>query len=76
MSDSEDGDLDKMATKLENSVPTRSISRPTNTIISCLEMVDKSTNTESLIVITPNEILDPGEKLLEKHMDCWICRLH
>ena len=55
--------ISQMGKKVENQLLSNSMSRQTNTEISCLEMVDKATNTEPLIVISPDEILDLGNKL-------------
>ena len=40
------------------------ILRQTNTEISCLKKVDSATNTEPLIVISPDEIIELVERLL------------
>ena len=63
LSDSDEEVTSHMGRQIENQLLTTKMSRQTNTDISCTQMVDKSTNTEPLIVITPDEILDLGEKL-------------
>ena len=63
LSDSKEEDTTPMGKEVENQILTSSISRQTNTEISCLKMVDKATNTEPLIVISPDDILELGEKL-------------
>ena len=80
ISDSEDEELSKMAKAVENQILVNSVSRQTNTDITCLEMVDKATNTEPLIVISPDEILDLGNKLslltFEKNLKIFVDTLN
>ena len=63
VSDSEDEEVAAMASKIESKLIGNTVSRQTNTDISNISTCDKSTNTEPLIVITPDEILELGEKL-------------
>ena len=64
MSDSEEDDeLQKMADKLESKLIQSTVSRQVNTDISNVTTEEKSTQTEPLIVISPDEILELGEKL-------------
>ena len=63
VSDSEDEEVAAMASKIESKLIGNTVSRQTNTDISNISTCDKSTNTEPLIVITPDEILELGQKL-------------
>ena len=55
-SENEDESLKNIA-RVENDLLCTRMSRETNTQISCLEMVDKATNTEPLIILTPDEVV-------------------
>ena len=64
VSDSEeDEELQKMADKLEGKLIQNTVSRQVNTDISNVSTEEKSTQTEPLIVISPDEVLELGEKL-------------
>ena len=64
VNDSEDDDeLQKMADKLESKLIQNTVSRQVNTDISNVTTEEKSTQTEPLIVISPDEVLELGEKL-------------
>ena len=56
-SENEDEPLTKTIVKVENDLLCIRMSRETNTQISCLEMVDKATNTEPLIILSPDEVV-------------------
>ena len=61
LSDSDsDNDIEitKTAKTLENQLLSSKMSRETNTEISSLLTVDKSTNTEPLIILSPDEVID------------------
>ena len=61
-SDSEDAEIASMASKIESKLIGNTVSRETNTAIN-ISTCDKSTNAKPLIVISPDEILELGEKL-------------
>ena len=56
-SENEDESLTRNIAKVENDLLCTRMSRETNTQISCLEMVDEATNTEPLIILTPDEVV-------------------
>ena len=52
-----DEDIDLTAKKLENNLLSSKMTRETNTTISCTEMIDKAVNTDPLIILSPDEVL-------------------
>ena len=80
VSNSEDEEIAAMASKIRSKLIGNTVSRQTNTDISNISTCDKSTNTEPLIVISPDEILELGEKLslltFEKSINIFVEALH
>ena len=56
-SENEDETLTNGITKVENDLLCTRMSRETNTQIGCLQMVDKSTNSEPLIILSSDEVV-------------------